>query len=836
MNSQHIDVEVDARGTVTVRRREPRALLARGRVGWTDPDARLIGLFERWLTLRDRTWSGAEIRTFGTLLHRCLFPQKVWPWVEVALDRDDVAVTHLSLAFPVEGMYARLAALPWEYLHTPERSDRGGRFLAQDGKLVLSRYIPSREGVGSVLPDAPVRVLAVVSGPDDPRLGPVEAGPVLDALRRLPPAEFAVSECIDPTADELVACLERTEPHLVHFMGHGRFDDTRGQGAIALPHPDGGSDWVEDRRLAQMLGHRQALPGVVVLHSCEGGRADFALSFAGLAPQLVRAGVRAVVAMQYPVTNATAVDFSTALYEQLAQRRPLDEAVQECRWRISGQRTDPDPRLLGVPVLYWQGDSPPARARVAGRRRPASDARFAVRIGDGKVEGRWEPGNRWFEDATAVDELALETVELLEAWLLRHWSQIATLGPSTLYPKTFRVLGTHLWNLVFDNRVGAELIAGRERASDDRPLRLLISFDGSDVGKRLADLPWEFLCYPGPPASYLATATELVLVRQIDSHEATLRSSDTLRVVFWTILPEKGFEDERTQSEATRVELATQHPGTLRVEPTVDGWKPEDVRAGLGGKADVVHVVGVCSGDRTSVQLLSGKDASGTDEWRNSADLVEVLTRDKANRPELVVLHLCDSASSTTTQNFERLAPALIAEGVPAVIAMQYPMAPGDAKSFITTFYENLVDGHDVGRAVQEGRWTMGHGARDRRFGTPVLYLQSTQGRLLTGGGSRRRKARTGKRATAAASVAPVPAATPGAAGRSVGTADVLDVLPALRDDAETAGELRRLATGDVKDREAVSKRVRMRLRDKSDDSAERLLYTKAARAVGEEL
>ena len=172
MNSQHIDVEVDARGTVTVRRREPRAVVARGRAGWTDLDGKLIDLFACWLTLRDRKWSDAEIRTFGTLLHRCLFPEKVWPWVETALDRGDAATTYLSLIFPAEGQYARLAALPWEYLHTPERPDRGGRFLAQERNLVLSRYIPSLLGVGSVLPDAPVRVLAVVAGHADPRLGP----------------------------------------------------------------------------------------------------------------------------------------------------------------------------------------------------------------------------------------------------------------------------------------------------------------------------------------------------------------------------------------------------------------------------------------------------------------------------------------------------------------------------------------------------------------------------------------------------------------------------------------------------------------------------------------
>lgn len=353
MDGQRINVEVDEDGRVGARNLGGDARSPRGQVGWSGLDAELVGLFERWLTLRDRDWRANEIRALGRLLHRCLFPDPVWSWVQDVIDRAGESPVRLSLSFPADPPYSRLAAVPWEYLHTPERSGRRGVFLAQEPNLVLSRYIPSEAGFGSLRTESTVRVLVVVSQPDDSRLGEVDAAPVLAAIERLDVPEFAVRVCHSPTAQEFEAVLARERPHLVHFMGHGTFDPGRGSGSIALSHPEGGTDWVDDTRLANLLRRARQVPRVVVLHACEGARADFASNFAGLAPQLVRGGVQCVVAMQYAVTNDTAVAFSTAFYDQLADRTPLDEAVQACRWRISGL-TEDDPRLLGVPVVYWQ--------------------------------------------------------------------------------------------------------------------------------------------------------------------------------------------------------------------------------------------------------------------------------------------------------------------------------------------------------------------------------------------------------------------------------------------------------------------------------------------------
>jgi CHAT domain len=349
MDGQRIAVTVHQDGRVSARRAEDDAQSPDDAVCWSGLDRTLVQLFERWLTLRDRAWEEDEIRAFGDLLHRCVFPENVWSWVERQLDRG--GTTRLSLTFPADGHYARLAAVPWEYLHVPDRPGRAGRYLAAAPDIVLSRYIPSESGRGSLRTEDAVRLLAVVAQPDDGRLGPVDADPVLAELKGLDPARYHVTECRNPTMDGLGDALRSARPHLVHFMGHGEFDAERAQGSIALRREGGGTNWVDDRHLAGLLQWNRPLPRVVVLHSCDGARTDFQASFAGLAPQLVRAGVQCVVAMQYAVTNATAIAFSSAFYAEVAAGRALDEAVQACRWRISS-RHDRDPRLLGVPVVY----------------------------------------------------------------------------------------------------------------------------------------------------------------------------------------------------------------------------------------------------------------------------------------------------------------------------------------------------------------------------------------------------------------------------------------------------------------------------------------------------
>ena len=354
MAIREIVVSVTRDGVVETRR-DDDARSDPGRVTLTGLDADLIRLFERWLSERDRTWRRDEITVIGRLLYRCILDGGTGVFVERTLDElgpDDRL--RLQLAFPADGM-GHLPAVPWEFLYAPDRAGRAGFFLATDPRLILSRYIPLESGRRQLRPeDTPVRMLALVSQPEDPNLGEVVAEPVLEEIERLSERlPMAVDTVQNLTIDRLEDALRSSKPHLLHFMGHGQYDVHQEEGRIALVDDEGGARWMTDRLFAEILQHARAVPRIVVLHSCDGGRVDYRANFAGMAPQLIRHGVQCVVAMQYAVTNGVAIDFSSAFYRALSAGFPVDEAVQEGRWRITGPgaRVD-DPRLLGVPLIY----------------------------------------------------------------------------------------------------------------------------------------------------------------------------------------------------------------------------------------------------------------------------------------------------------------------------------------------------------------------------------------------------------------------------------------------------------------------------------------------------
>ena len=192
------------------------------------------------------------------------------------------------------------------------------------------------------------------------------------------------------------------KPDLVHLIAHGAFDPELGQAVVALrrwradvdrrERPAPGGD-VEPARRSRRI---------VILQSCELGRADFSdASFAGMAPQLVRHGVARVIAMQYLVEVDVADQFVTKIYEVLGKAGDLDVAVQDARWEISNLGKEIDPFLLGVPVVYVQG-SPSPRPHEATSSRGMSRSRDGSRCtGRDRLQAHVDARHRAVRDPRA---------------------------------------------------------------------------------------------------------------------------------------------------------------------------------------------------------------------------------------------------------------------------------------------------------------------------------------------------------------------------------------------------------------------------------------------------
>jgi len=103
---------------------------------------------------------------------------------------------------------------------------------------------------------------------------------------------------------------------------------------------------------------------LAVLGACETGRRGAAGGWGGVADTLLRAGIPAVVAMQYAVWDEAALAFSRMLYQSLAAGLSLDQAVSAGRLAaynlVEAERGDPVGvkfwRDWGVIVLYLRAD------------------------------------------------------------------------------------------------------------------------------------------------------------------------------------------------------------------------------------------------------------------------------------------------------------------------------------------------------------------------------------------------------------------------------------------------------------------------------------------------
>jgi hypothetical protein len=314
-----------------------------------------IDLFEDWLS-QGKISRRRELEVFGTLLYRVLFNGQVEGFFEQSLVDARRAKQRLRVQLSFEENAADLASIPWEYLYYPDTETHAGFFVATHVDLVLSRYMPLAIARQALAPSqGPLRILIAVSKPQE--LGPVISEPVIEAIQNFAETYPIQIDILDkPTIENFLDELDETKPHVLHFIGHGQFNRAEGKGEIALLDVDETSvRWIRDREFTEFFIQMHSVPHLAFLHLCEGGAIDFNANFAGLAPQLVRAGIQAVVAMQHPISNNAAIIFSRVFYRELAKGAPIDTAVQDGRWRITTSIPRAyDDRVFGTPVLYMR--------------------------------------------------------------------------------------------------------------------------------------------------------------------------------------------------------------------------------------------------------------------------------------------------------------------------------------------------------------------------------------------------------------------------------------------------------------------------------------------------
>lgn len=164
-------------------------------------------------------------------------------------------------------------------------------------------------------------------------------------------------------------------------------------------------------------------------------------------------------------------------------------------------------------------------------------------------------------------------------------------------------------------------------------------------------------------------------------------------------------------------------------EPFLENPSADALRSALLSKADLFHFAGHGGFEQgRGFIVLSSPDGATAEEL--PADTLGKLLSGAGVR--VAILGACDTGRRDGSSAWAGIAPALVAENVPAVVAMQYKIRDDRAVKFARELYRGLVVGLSVDEAVYWGRLAV-HDPDDisASWGIPVLYHRSADGLIF---------------------------------------------------------------------------------------------------------
>lgn len=327
------------------------------------------------------------------------------------------------------------------------------------------------------------------------------------------------------------------------------------------------------------------------------------------------------------------------------------------------------------------------------------------------------------------------------------------------------ILGEHLYNFLFESPEIKKTFENTYKVFNDQKkrqpnlrLRLILIFH--EEAKDLTTYPWEFIYMPWKQIGlsrdntgfFLAgEETGLILTRFVPELEVRRfeREKSPLRILIVFSHPKDlGFVDDEIINDIKELKNL-QKPDYIKVEsmenPTFTSLK-EKIDA---CRPHILHFIGhgedgqiALINEKEEIELQEAEKGQGKAKEAKWIDSRTVGTLFNKYQPRLVFLHACKGATSQSIQNSLRsissTARWLVYKNIPAVIAMQYEISNEDALIFARKFYQQIGQGMPIDEAVTEARKELGNTPRggrlawdSRSFGTPVVYLQTSEAIIL---------------------------------------------------------------------------------------------------------
>ncbi len=285
----------------------------------------------------------------GTELFRAVFREEVYDKYLKSLGMAGQKGLRIRIDLDLKDPPVReLARLPWELLHD------GREFLNLSPNTPIVRYLRVGKAPEPAPFDPPLRVLVVAANPPGSEpLALEEERKIIEAS--FPDAQRGAIKRVEVTViqearqQQLFDELDKGAHHVLHYMGHGEFDTKTGLGCLLMMGEDGEMEEVTSETLSKIL--LDSTIRLAFLNACKTGAAPAQEQhdpFGGVAAALVQAGIPAVVAMQYPISDSAAVGFARTFYDRIANGLPVDFAVSRAR---TGLDTE-DSTEWCTPVLF----------------------------------------------------------------------------------------------------------------------------------------------------------------------------------------------------------------------------------------------------------------------------------------------------------------------------------------------------------------------------------------------------------------------------------------------------------------------------------------------------
>ena len=315
--------------------------------------ARIIGVHERVKAYTNREHgslpSDDEMVDFGGLLFETLFQGDVRRLYDEARTRQ----RRRRLDLVLTSMIPWISEKPWEFAYDTGRQS----FLATEEIHFVRNVLTNIPADPISRGEGPLRILVAAAQPVG--FGLVSIDQEVEVIRR----------GFQPLIDEGLVDLEvlaRATPgrihgylsagsfHIVHFIGHGVFDEQSKEGCLVFENDRGGKYMLGERSVREIFCRRGL--SMVFLNACESGRGGRAEFNKGVAQSLVAHGLPALVANQYSVLDSSATSFAQHFYWSLGQGLSVGQAAREARIAVN-YSLHGEPIDWAVPVLYARDPS-----------------------------------------------------------------------------------------------------------------------------------------------------------------------------------------------------------------------------------------------------------------------------------------------------------------------------------------------------------------------------------------------------------------------------------------------------------------------------------------------